>query len=234
MYMNIRGIYKTSLINFPGRICTVLFTGRCNLRCRYCYNPELVADSGELEHYSADYVLSFMEKRKKLIKAVTLSGGEPTIDPDIEPFMKKLKTAGLAVKLDTNALNPTVIERLVSQKLIDYAAVDVKTSPEKYGALVGTQVDFYFIKKTIELLAYFHVDMEIRTTCVPGFAEIDDFERIGRALGHVSAYCIQQFIPSDQLLDRGMSSLKPYPSSHLQKIADFVKTFANVCSIRGE
>ncbi|MCL2025480.1 MAG: anaerobic ribonucleoside-triphosphate reductase activating protein [Leptospirales bacterium] len=232
--MNIRGIYKTSLINFPGKICTVLFSGRCNLRCRYCYNPELVANSNELEHYSVDYILSFMEKRKKLIRAVTLSGGEPTIDPDIEAFTKELKAAGLAVKLDTNALNPAVIERLASQKLIDYAAVDIKTSPEKYDALTGAQVDFYLIKKTIELLAYFHVDMEIRTTCVPGFAEIDDFEQIGRALGHVNIYYIQQFIPSDKLLDKEMSSLQPYPLSHLQELTNCIKTFSNTCLIRGE
>ena len=231
--MNIRGIYKTSLINFPGRICTVLFTGKCNLRCRYCYNPELVADSGELEHYSADYILSFIEKRKKLIGAVTLSGGEPTIDPDVESFIEKLKAAKLAVKLDTNALNPAVIERLVSQKLIDYAAVDIKTSPEKYSALTGAQVDFYLIKKTIELLTYSNIDMEIRTTCVPGFAEPDDLEQIGRAIGHVSAYYIQQFIPSDKLLDKTMSSLKPYPPSHLQELADYVKTFSDTCRVRG-
>jgi len=232
--MNIRGIYKTSLINFPGRICTVLFAGKCNLRCRYCYNPDLVADSGELEHYSADYILSFMEKRKRLIRAVTLSGGEPTIDPDIEAFTKKLKAAGLAVKLDTNALNPGVVESLASQKLIDYAAVDIKTSPEKYNALTGAQVDFYLIKKTIELLRYFNIDMEIRTTCVPGFAEPDDFEQIGRAVGHVNAYYIQQFVPSDKLLDKEMSSLKPYPASRLQELADYVKTFSDTCSVRGE
>ena len=232
--MNIRGIYKTSLINFPGRICTVLFAGKCNLRCRYCYNPELVADSDELERYSVDYILSFMEKRKKLVSAVTLSGGEPTLDPNIEPFVKKLKAAGLAVKLDTNGLNPAVIERLASQKLIDYAAVDIKTSPEKYNGLTGTQVDFYLIKKTIELLAHFNINMEIRTTCVPGFAELDDFEQIGRVIGHVSAYYIQQFIPSDKLLDKEMSSLKPYSLSRLQELANCVKTFSGTCSIRGE
>jgi len=231
--MNIRGIYKTSLINFPGKICTVLFTGNCNLRCRYCYNPELVANSNELEYYSADYILSFMEKRKKTVRAITLSGGEPTVDPDIESFTQKLKAAGLAVKLDTNALNPAIIERLASQKLIDYAAIDIKTSPEKYNALTGAQVDFYLIKKTIELLAGFRINMEIRTTCVPGFAELDDFKQIGSALGHISAYYIQQFVPSDNLLDKKMSSLKPYPLSHLQELANYIKVFSDICSVRG-
>ena len=168
-----------------------------------------------------------------MVGAVVLSGGEPTIDPDIEPFAQKLKTAGLAVKLDTNALKPAVIEQLASQKLIDYAAVDIKTSPEKYSAIAGTQVDFYLIKKTIELLKYFNINMEIRTTCVPGFAELDDFEQIRHTLGRVSTYYIQQFIPSGKLLDKEMSSLKPYPPSHLQKLAGFVETFSDNCFIRG-
>ncbi|MDR3237375.1 MAG: anaerobic ribonucleoside-triphosphate reductase activating protein [Spirochaetia bacterium] len=232
--MNIRGIYKTSLINFPGRICTILFTGGCNLRCRYCHNPELVLGSHELERYSTEYILSFMKKRKRLVNAVTLSGGEPTLDPDIEPFLKELKAAGLDVKLDTNGLNPSVTKILAVEKLIDYAAVDVKTSPEKYNALTGRPVDFGTIKETIALLADFHVPMEIRTTCVPGFAEIDDFEKIHQSLGRVNRYYIQQFVPSDNLLDKEMSALKPYSSPELHERRAYIKSFADICEIRGE
>lgn len=231
--MNIRGIYKTSLINFPGRICTILFAGGCNLRCRYCHNPKLVHNDSELQSYAVEEIIRLLEKRKSMVNAVTLSGGEPTIDPGLEPFLERLKDAGFYVKLDTNGLNPVIIRRLVERRLLDYAAVDVKTSPEKYYRLTGREVDFGLIKQTIALLENNVEGWELRTTCVPGFAEINDFEQIKYALGRVKKYYIQQFVPSKGLLDAEMSGLEPHTDKHLREVKKYIESFADLCEIRG-
>ena len=231
--MNIRGIYKTSLVNFPGRICTVLFTGGCNLRCRFCHNPELVQNSSNLEIYSVEYILDFLEKRKSKVNAVTISGGEPTIDSGIESFLKKLKDLDLIIKLDTNGLNPTVIERLVSNKLIDYAAVDVKTSPEKYELLTGIKVNFEHIINTISIVQECPLGMEIRTTCIPEFTELSDFEKIGAILGRVQKYYIQQFVTSNKLIDLNMTNTKPFSAAKLHELKVCIESFADLCEIRG-
>ena len=138
--MNIRGIYKTSLLDFPGRICTVLFSGGCNLRCGFCHNPDLARNSSELPHYSNEEALSFIAKRKKLIDGVTLSGGEPTLAAGLELICGEIQSMGLEVKLDTNGFNPRVLASLLDQKLVDFVAIDIKTSPQKYPRVTGADV----------------------------------------------------------------------------------------------
>lgn len=230
--MNVRGIYKTSLINFPGRISTVLFSGKCNMKCRYCHNPELVSNSSELKVYSEEEIIAFLKSRKTKVDAVVLSGGEPTLSPDLVSFLEKLRSVGLNIKIDTNGTNPQVTALLAEKKLIDYAAVDIKTSPLKYEELTGFS-SFGRIAETVAALKAYGVDFELRTTCVPGFAEEEDFAEIGNAVGRVEKYFLQQFAPSANLIDKSFSRLEPYPPGHFQTVRNAVLAFSDQCGIRG-
>lgn len=231
--MNIRGIDKTSLIDFPGRICTILFCGGCNLLCGFCHNPELVRNSHELTHISNEDALAFLTKRLKLIDGVTLSGGEPTLSHSLLPFVASIKTLPLQVKLDTNGLNPRAVKNCIDEGLLDYVALDIKTSPEKYEVLTGVPVDFSRIITTLEILKSSGIDYEVRTTCVPGFAGLEDFRKIMKTVGNVKRYYLQQFISRVPLLDESFMSLQPYPIHILKTIRDFVSDFTDVCEVRG-
>lgn len=124
--MNIRGIQKTSLIDFPQTISTVLFTGGCNLRCRYCHNASLACNDCSLQQYPNNEVLDLLQKRKHLIGGVVITGGEPTLAAGIVTFLKQVKNIGLKVKLDTNGFQPEVLKQLLSDMLLDYVAIDIK------------------------------------------------------------------------------------------------------------
>ena len=150
--MNIRAVYKTSLIDFPGKISAVLFTGGCNLQCKYCHNVDLVKNCSSLKEYTEQEVLQLLVARKHLLDAVTISGGEPTLRANIDNFISKIKKIPLLVKLDSNGLQPRIIQSLLDKKLLDYVAIDIKTSPEKYSDLAGFKVDFSLITETIEIL----------------------------------------------------------------------------------
>ncbi len=230
--MNVRGIYKTSVIEFPGRICTVLFCGGCSMTCRYCYNRDLALNSAELPVYSEEEILSFLKSRKGRIDGVSISGGEPTLSHDLIPFMKKLRELDLGIKLDTNGLNPKAVKDALGENLLDYTAVDIKTSPEKYRELTGTD-RFDVIMETVSLLKASGISMELRTTCVPGFAEEEDLQAIGERTGRVPAYSLQQFTVKGELMDPAFAGLKPYSKDHLFKLKGAVENFADICRIKG-
>ncbi|HSV96648.1 MAG TPA: anaerobic ribonucleoside-triphosphate reductase activating protein [Spirochaetota bacterium] len=230
--MNIKGIHKTSLIDFPGRICSVFFTGGCNLRCGYCHNPELACNSGSLRLYSNDEALGFIKKRRGFIDGVTISGGEPTISRNLESFIGAVKEMSMAVKIDTNGLNPEVVARLVDKALVDYIAIDIKTSPQKYDFVVGRQVDFSRVIETVETVKSSGLEYELRTTCIPKYVKLEDFGSIGAALGRVKRYYLQQFV-ADVTLDESFHNLKPYPVETLYGFREYVATFADLCELRG-
>ncbi|OHD63244.1 MAG: anaerobic ribonucleoside-triphosphate reductase activating protein [Spirochaetes bacterium RBG_13_51_14] len=231
--MNIRGIYKTSLIDFPGKICTVLFSGGCNLRCRFCHNPDLADNWKVLELASNEEAIDLIRKRKKVIDAVTISGGEPTLSLNIDSFFEKIKELGMSIKLDSNGLHPEVISRLIGKRLLDYAAIDIKTSPEKYRLVTGTDVDFSRIVESIDILRTGGIDYEVRTTSIPGYVTLDDFAGIRDRIGRVRSYCLQQFHRDARLLDRSWESIEPYPVEKILAIREFVLTFADRCELRG-
>ena len=231
--MNIRGLYKTSLLDYPGRICSVIFTGGCNLRCRYCHNPELALNSPELERIEQDSIIEFLQKRKGRIDGITVTGGEPALNPGLAPFLKRVKDLGLLVKLDSNGFFPDAVRKCVDQGLVDYAALDMKTSPEKYSDLTCASCDFYRIIDTIDVLKKGNVDFELRTTCVPGYVTVDDIDSIGNALGGVKNYFLQQFVSTGPMIDSAMNEVVPYKAEYLHLLRERVLLFAETCSIRG-
>jgi len=231
--MNIRGIYKTSLIDFPGKISSVLFTGGCNLRCGFCHNPHLVLEETGEDNYSNEEVFEFLHKRIGLIDGVTISGGEPTLSKKLLPFVKELKNLSLAVKLDTNGFNPQAIHDLLKESLLDYVAVDIKTAPSRYKELTNSEADFSNIKETIEMLKFAGIDYELRTTCIPGFISQEEFEEIKNELGEVQNYYLQQFVSRVDLLDKKFEQLQPLSVNELRTLETYVKTFADYVEIRG-
>lgn len=230
--MNIKGIQKTSLIDFPGKICSIIFTGGCNLRCKYCHNPELACNSKELESYSKEQVLHLLKSRQGLIDGVTITGGEATLSEDLESFIQLVKNIALSVKIDTNGLRPEVIERLIKKDIVDYFAIDIKTSPQKYELLVGKRIDFSTIMKSLEIIRDSTIDYELRTTCIPYYVTFEDFKSIKRIIGPVKRYYLQQFSNSITL-DSSLRRYEPYPPSVLNEFQYFVRSFADICEIRG-
>lgn len=232
--MNVKGIHKTSLIDYPGKICSIIFSGGCNMRCLYCHNPELACNSSGISGISNDEVLDLVKARRRrgLIDGVSLSGGEPTLAKNIEPFIRELRNAGLAIKLDTNGLNPSLVEKLLADNLLDYVAMDVKTSPGKYGELTGARNAFPLVKRTVETVRESGIDYELRTTCVPHYVTMEDFVSIRGEIGHVSRYYLQQFV-NLVTLNETMRQVVPYSVTRLREFRDYVKTFADVCEIRG-
>lgn len=230
--MNIKGIHKTSLIDFPGSISTIIFSGGCNLRCRYCHNPELACNSCGLQGYTNEEAISFIQSRTHLIDGVVLSGGEPTLSPRLKDFILLLKDMNLRVKLDTNGFQPKKVEELISEDLLDYVAMDVKTSPEKYHLLTGNNTPFDAIINTLDIVRDSDVPYELRTTCVPEFVTMDDFFSIHEQVHHVSAYYLQQFV-NDNTLDSSFHQVQPYSPETLVSFKQYVLTFADICEVRG-
>ena len=230
--MNIKGVQKTSLVDFPGRLSTVLFAGGCNLNCKFCHNPELACNSCALSSYKNEEAIEFLNKRRGLIDGVVISGGEPTLSAGIDDFCRTMKENFLLVKIDTNGLRPKVIEKLLNSGLLDYVAIDMKTSPAKYNFLTDSNVDFSKIKRTIDAVRESGVDYELRTTCIPGFVTMEDFESIKSEIGHIKNYYLQQFV-NTVTLDASLQEYVPYTASVLHEFREFVQTFSDVCEIRG-
>ncbi|MDD4595693.1 MAG: anaerobic ribonucleoside-triphosphate reductase activating protein, partial [Candidatus Izemoplasmatales bacterium] len=159
------GIVKTSLIDYPGKIATVLFAPGCNFNCFYCHNRALIEDFNEL--LNQDEIDDYLIRRQGLIDAVVISGGEPTLYNDIVPFFTKIRDLGYLTKLDTNGSNPSVIRRLIEADVVDYYAVDYKAPKDRYQEICGDEADAIKVLETINLLGQFHQHFEVRTTVVP-------------------------------------------------------------------
>lgn len=231
--MNIRGLIKTSLIDYPGKISAVVFTGGCNLRCGYCYNPEFARNDESLPSLSNEFVLDFLKKRSKILEGVTISGGEPTLSNSIVDFISEIKTLGLAVKLDTNGFKPKTIKNIIESSSVDYFSLDIKTSPEKYNRLTQTNFSFENIIESLNFIKSSGIDYEIRTTCIPEFFSDNDIDSIRLSIGRVKRYYLQQFIGSVSLLNPEFSSCKPYSVNGLKKFLVKIKMFSDYSGIRG-
>jgi pyruvate formate lyase activating enzyme len=224
--MKFSGIQKTSLVDFPKRVASVLFTPGCNLRCPYCHNWRIVVDPKPpfLSHETA---LRILEGRKKFVDAVVVTGGEPTIQMELPSFLAELKERGFLVKLDTNGLNQQELEECLPH--VDYVAVDVKTSLGKYERL-GAK-DTMSLVRTINTLRTEKVETEFRTTVVPGLVEDEDITEIGELVKGAKNFALQQFIPSDTL-DKTFRSVKPYSRAKIASLAERMTKYVENVTLR--
>lgn len=227
----IRSIVGTSLIEYPGRISAVIFSGGCNLSCPFCHNPELVLPD-LLDHQfsiSDDDVVRSLQKRRGFIDAVSVTGGEPLFHSETVGLLGRIRAeTGLLVKLDTNGTFP---DRLAdSLPHVDYIAMDIKTSPERYPRATGGCASFADVAKSVEIVKGF-ADYEFRTTMVPDIVTPDDIREILSVLGPVKRFVIQQFRPG-KTLSRSMSDVRPYPTLMLEDIADEARKYASEVTVR--
>jgi pyruvate formate lyase activating enzyme len=226
LLMKFSGIQKTSLIDFPDRIATVLFTPGCNLRCPFCHNWRIVLDP-KPPFLNEETVMRILEKRKKYVNAAVITGGEPTIHKDIPEFLKKVKEKGFAVKLDTNGFFPQVLRECLPY--VDYVALDVKTSLEKYGRLGAKDtVDFL---RTVEILKNGKVDYEFRATVVPGFVDEEDISKMGEIVKGGKCFAFQQFILGDTL-DKAFNSVNPCSPRVIGEFASVMKRYVANVTVR--
>lgn len=169
--MIISDFIKNSFVDYPGKIAAVLFTKGCNMNCIYCQNKHLLQDDCRI--MEDETIFSFLARRKNLIDAVVITGGEPTIQDDLISFIKKLKKYGLLIKLDTNGTNPDILKDLLENNLIDYIAMDIKATEEKYFQICRSNIDINNIRKSIEILKNSKIRYEFRTTCYPSITKED-------------------------------------------------------------
>jgi pyruvate formate lyase activating enzyme len=216
--MKFSGIHKTSLIDYPNRIASILFTPGCNLRCPFCHNWRIVLDP-KPPFLQEETALEILENRKKHVEAVVITGGEPTIHYELPKFLRKLKEKGLKVKLDTNGFYPQVLEECLPH--VDYIALDVKTSIEKYARL-GAK-DVAPLLGTIEILKTGKVEYEFRTTVVPGFVDEEDITTISEMVKGARTLVLQQYNPEDTL-DKSFKKVKPYSTETITRFAKTIKS----------
>jgi pyruvate formate lyase activating enzyme len=239
--MVIGGLEKLSLIDFPGYISAVVFTDSCNFRCHFCYNPMLVlTDGGESKYKKEeDYsqmteedLLLFLKSRIGKLEGVVISGGEPTLQPDLKDFIVKIKNFGFKIKLDTNGTNSKLVADLIYNKLIDYVAMDIKAPLGKYEQVTGVKVNLKEIKKTVDLLMTNKIPYEFRTTLVPGLHTIDDVKQIAKEISGAKKWFLQRFKSDTNLVNNNYQNKKAFSSAEVIKMIAQVKKNVPNCKLR--
>jgi len=226
--MNIQGYQKLTLLDFPGKVACTVFTGGCNLRCPFCHNGSLVRAPGAHEN-ALEEVLAYLRKRRGLLDAVCISGGEPLLQPDLAAFILQLKEMGYLVKLDTNGALPQVLQPLLTAGLPDYVAMDVKSSPAGYPLATGIAADASAFLQSIELIRQSGIPHEFRTTVVKGIHKEQDLVAIARLLGD-ETYFLQGFVDSGDLLGEGCAAFSP---QEMQAMLDAVRIHTPRAALRG-
>ena len=235
---SIRGLQKTTLIDYPGKIACIIFLSGCNFRCPFCHNKDLVLESKNLPHFSEERILKFLKSRVGILEGVEFTGGEPTLYPHLEEFMRRIKELGFLVKLDTNGTNPKVLKRLVKNGLVDYVAMDFKAPVEKYEKAVGVKVDKEAILKSMRFLAGGEVDYEFRTTVVPKIHKKEDLIKMAEQLKKLTLshqepkWFLQQFRPGS-CLDPKFNKIKPYPKKFFEQILPKLREIVPHTFLRG-
>ena len=228
--MNISGLTKLTLLDYPKKIACIVFTQGCNYNCAFCQNSGLIKCRKQAL-IKQDDIFSYLQKRKNLLDGVVISGGEPTIQPDLISFIRKIKDIGLCVKLDTNGSNPEVLKKLLNDKLIDYIAMDVKNIFDEYNLVVNMKkVNIDNVKKSIEIIKASNVEHEFRTTIMKNYHDIERLTKICEYLGKNEKYYLQNFEDKESVLDK---NLVAYTNDVLLNIEAILKRkFPNV-SVRG-
>jgi pyruvate formate lyase activating enzyme len=231
--MIIAGLQKTTLIDYPGKIAATVFLAGCNFRCPWCYSPELVLpEKINLQpKITEKEFFDFLKYKKGLLEGVAICGGEPCLNDDLPSFAQKIKKAGFLVKLDTNGSRPKMLGDLMSAKLIDYVAMDIKAPKKRYREMTSAVLDVEDIEKSISLLKKGSIDYEFRTTFVPVLLEKKDILEIAKWISGARAYYIQNFRP-EKNIDSDFSRISPHSQEDLFEIQKSISPFFDICRIR--
>jgi len=233
--IEIGGLEKSTLIDYPARVaCTVFLIG-CNFRCPFCYSSELVLPEKikSQPRISEKYFFDFLKKRKGLLEGVVICGGEPTLNKDLPDFVKKIKKLGYRVKIDTNGSNPEMLKELIKKKLLDYVAMDIKASlrSQEYERVVGVKTDLEKIKKSIGIIKNSGIDYEFRTTVVPTIHTKEDIIKIAKAIAPAKKYFLQNF-RAEKTINPKFEKIKPYSKDFLLEIKEEIAGYFDICEVR--
>ena len=234
--MNITGLQKMTLLDFPGRVACTVFLQGCNFRCPFCHNSDLLGAVGQ-DGISVEELLNFLKKRKGILDGVCITGGEPTLQADLPELLRQIKALGYAIKLDTNGNRPDVVKALAAENLIDYVAMDIKNSPQRYSETAGVPgMPLQKIEETMQFLLTGDLDYEFRTTVVEQFHNDESVAEIGSWLSRLSPekkakrLFLQPYADRDSVLAPGLST----PSTEkLAAWAAILAPYADIVGIRG-
>ncbi|MBP3315411.1 MAG: anaerobic ribonucleoside-triphosphate reductase activating protein [Clostridia bacterium] len=230
--MVIKGLQKTTLLDFPGKLACTIFTAGCNFRCPFCHNSSLVVRPGEVDEIPVESFLSYISKRKGLLDGVAITGGEPLLNPDINELMRKIRAEGLLIKLDTNGAYPDRLEALIDEGLVDYVAMDIKNTKSKYALTAGLDesFDISLIERSIDIIMKKAPDYEFRTTVVRELHNVEDLVEISGWITDAKNYFLQKYVDSGDILLEGFSA---YSDGEMLEILDLVRKKMPQTILRG-
>lgn len=229
--MNICGFEKFSLVDYDNYVTCTVFTKGCNFVCPFCHNSSLVLKDKFADNIPEEDVFSYLQKRKGMVDAVCVSGGEPTLQPDLKDFIKKVKSMGFRVKLDSNGTKPELLKELIDEKLVDYVAMDIKNSLGKYAQTVGLNtINLNPITKSIELLKNSGIDYEFRTTLIKEYHTQSDIEQIAELIKGAKNYALQKFVDNGECITHNLTEVD---KETVDSYVEIVKPFVQNVKVRG-
>ena len=229
--MRICGLQKLSMVDFPGKLAATVFTGGCNLRCPFCHNAALVTGVSQAPTLSEGEVLDFLASRRGLLDGVVLSGGEPLLHPDAADFLQRVRDLGFAVKLDTNGCYPDALEAILAAGIVDYVAMDIKSSPAGYADAAGIPgSDLTPVRRSAAMLMAGRTDYEFRTTVVRELHTVREILEIGQWLRGARRYVLQCFVDSGGLIAQGLHGLD---QPEMEALAQAARPFFGQVALRG-
>ena len=228
--MNISGLQKTSAIDYPGHLSAIVFTQGCNFKCPYCHNPSLIPMEDEQTEIELSNIFAFLDKRKGVLDAVSITGGEPTLQSDLVEFCSKVKDKGYKIKLDTNGTNPKMLEELINKGLVDYIAMDLKHPLNEYGWLTDGEYKNE-MRKSIRLILNSGLNYEFRTTVIPSIHSPETIEKIVQEIPNAKHYYIQNFRPKVVYNDK-FSEIRRFTEEELGKMQEIAQDYVSEVAVR--
>lgn len=229
--MNIKGITNTTLNDYPGLVAATIFTGGCDFCCPFCYNRSLVVKPEKLPNVSESEVLEFLQQRSAALEGICITGGEPLMQRDLRNFMREVKALGYKIKLDTNGYDPTHLNHIIEEELVDYIAMDIKNSQLNYARTAGCyNMDLTRIKLSVDIIRDSGIDYEFRTTVVRELHTPQDIEDIGRWLEGANAYYLQPYVEADDVV---MPVFSSYTLSQMQEFQQMLQYYIPKVGLRG-
>lgn len=239
--MKIHGLNKLTLLDYPGHMACLIFTGACNYRCPFCHNASLVLNPNSQPAISEEEIFAFLQSRKDILEGVCISGGEPTLQADLPEFIRKIRTMGFHVKLDTNGSRPGILKALLEEGLLDYVSMDIKNALKKYLSTIGIPESVSgfnnlitdSVRQSAELLMQSSIPYEFRTTVVKELHNEEDLLSIGKWLNGANAYYLQSFRDSETLVGASLGQFHAYEPEQMRAFRDMLKPYFETVEVRG-